>query len=105
MCVARASYPPPGWIQLLERMLQSMSEIPEFDMERVLQIKAKFGDLRVYWADDQSVSKEVREKVETLIGVATKEASETCSLCGADQASIDHEDWGAIKCEQCAKCK
>ncbi len=68
----------PGWHGILERLSGEIDKLnlpPEF---RVLQIKEKFGELRVYVEGAGPFSK----IVELLIRDAARESLETCEFCG-----------------------
>ncbi len=74
-----------GWHAIVYDLL---SEIDKLAAEHivlmflVVQIKEKFGDLRVYYRVDPLVSDEVRQKLSQIVSRHTARGSSTCEICG-----------------------
>ena len=83
-----------GWFDLIYRLskdLNEMEDLPEgFE---IIQVKEKFGSLRVYPNYDN-------EKIYDRINQAEKEASETCESCGKP-GELKEGGWMRTLCEEC----
>lgn len=97
-----------GWTPILEDLFEKISFIVKRDNLinfRVLQVKEKFGDLRIY--TDNST-----EEIKFLIMVAEKLCSVSCSECGELSShttkcgSPDRDQakrrWISNLCEKCS---
>ena len=82
----------PGWRPLIERALADI----ELDLAgkpwRVLQIKEKLGELRIYTSPPSAAARGVREASE-----------ETCMKCGAAGGYVKLGGWIATLCDTCAQ--
>ena len=78
---------PPGWIDVIERMVSAIEELPSGHLARSTQQKEKFGLLRCYITvvpsslseDDRS---ELMSKIYKIVSKAEDETSEICIVCG-----------------------
>ncbi len=94
-----------GWFELIsnfsnqaEAKVKEMKEegVEEIKLPLVLQVKEKFGGLRIYMDDTYGM-------MNALIDSALKEAARTCELCG--QSGIRRESktgWWMTLCDECA---
>ena len=79
-----------GWHQLIYEFFQEIEPLVKDSADfTVLQIKQKFGTLRIYTNHDVLVQDALHR--------AEKKAAETCEICG-DKASTIEQPWGAIRC-------
>lgn len=88
-----------GWHRLLERLfndLEPMASAVEAGAPdkapRVLQVKEKFGGLRVY------LSKVGTPEMSARIDVAEEEASRTCYVCGEPGQMLDFNGFYNVRC-------
>ncbi len=86
---------PPGWFPLLVRMHAEMLRVtPDY---RLLQVKEKFGSLRVYVA--QEFPPAVLAQLKRCAGFSVAQAWETCELCGSAGRPRPPEHW--VRCDVC----
>lgn len=73
----------PGWRDLIERACGRITAILSAD-ERVeiLQIKEKYGTVRVYWRG--KLAEESKRRVEEAVALAEARSAATCEQCGAE---------------------
>lgn len=64
----------------------------------VIQVKEKFGGLRVY-------TNFSTDEIENLIGEAEKKADKTCEICGRPGCLCSNGGWLKTMCEGCMKGK
>lgn len=67
-----------GWRNLIKAPLL---RILELDGE-ILQVKEKFGTLRLYYRLPDTVPEEVKKEVREMVNRAEHESSVTCEVCG-----------------------
>lgn len=80
-----------GWMPIVEEMLVALKDLPI----TIVQIKEKFGELRVY-ADD--VTDEQATEIAKIIEIATYKARHTCEICGEPGKSVYINGLG-VRCE------
>ncbi|MFC8664047.1 hypothetical protein [Streptomyces sp. NPDC057199] len=89
----------PGWRPLLERLHEQIRAV--FPGYRLLDLKEKFGGLRVYVDRPASSGDALR----TLIASAETEAERTCEFCGAPGRIRTRDDqpggWRKAVCSTC----
>ena len=94
-CMGRGFEHGAGWLPLLteflERAQESLQGIPEEDRPFLVQIKEKFGQLRVYW-DSAALRGTTREAPHPEYGLSVQD------LCGLDAALIERS---GETCEAC----
>lgn len=88
-----------GWAGLLQDLLRKLKMLalgPDF---RIVQIKEKFGGLRVYWegVDD----KELRKEVMDLVQLAEELSYKTCEKCGSMDGVETKGAWLKSFCQNC----
>ena len=81
----------PGWLPLVEELIQSLVSIG-WDKD-LHQIKEKFGTLRFYIGQE---TPEMRE----LIMDAEKRTSSICDMCGCFAQLIKRPYW-RVRCDRC----
>ncbi|WP_342738795.1 hypothetical protein [Bradyrhizobium sp. B117] len=71
----------PGWRDLIERACGRITAMlgPEERLE-ILQIKEKYGTVRVYWRG--KLSEHSRQTVEGILALAEARSGTTCEQCG-----------------------
>lgn len=80
-----------GWGPIVEEMLVALKDLPV----TIVQIKEKFGQLRVY-AD--SVTDEQATEIAKIIEIATYKARHTCEICGEPGKPVNTNVLG-VRCE------
>lgn len=84
---------PGGWRGIVAALCDSLSVTGC----SVVQVKEKFGGLRVY-IDNGT------EAALAAINAAEKLAATTCQVCGAGEAKrVTRNGWISVRCEGCAK--
>lgn len=89
----------PGWVSILKEVLEEFAEIQKRDESlRIVQVKEKFGGLRIYTIS----SEEVYDEVHVVIRNAEQKASKTCEDCGSIE-NVEERTSGWIRtlCENC----
>lgn len=71
-----------GWEPIIRRLF---AKLPRHDV-RVMTVKEKFGELRVYVIGDPLMDMATSDEVSLLIDEATEESRHTCELCGGPAA-------------------
>jgi len=85
-----------GWLPRIGQMLQEIEEyikkhdLPEF---KILQIKEKFGQLRVYTSMGN-------EDVYAIIYDATEDVNKSCEICGTEGKLDMIDGYLGVRCEQ-----
>lgn len=91
----------PGWYKIVTDLLDKINEYnKEDDLVSILQIKEKFGGLRVYTYFSNNVSDLIKEEIQDLIDEASKKASTTCDICGCSGAMLSTKQWMRTTCEK-----
>ena len=86
---------PEGWFDLVDEMLGEIQTLglPK-DQFGFLQIKEKYGQLRVYWYGDERIE-EIVDKYEEL-------SKDICCHCGKPATKISLS-WICPWCDECAE--
>lgn len=82
----------PGWHPIIGRMLAEIDAIRPPTEARIVQIKQKFGDLRVYYDNIEDAVDEAIERAEWLCAVS-------CERCG-EPARIRRNGWVTVLCDE-----
>lgn len=97
---------PIGWrkrfFQLCDFINQKLEEVNGWEHFHVLQVKEKFGALRMYTAISDGLPKDVVDAILKEIQVCETETSEICMMCGAPAKYLS-KGWVDPYCEGCAK--
>ena len=109
-----------GWIELYVKACKGMQEIltanPTFRI-KVIQVKQKFGDLRIYarmWSEGMPGDEHgdhlldpshelLRDQVDAIITAAAIEATRTCEICGKPGALVTTNGYYHIACTNHSK--
>ncbi len=90
----------PGWGPLLRRLLQSIDSYltdPQAKKFRVVQVKEKFGSLRLYLDAPASI----RPALNKLVDAGCKESETTCPRCGGPAVLVtDDCGWMSVLCKE-----
>jgi hypothetical protein len=90
-----------GWRDLLERALKRIAAAvacdPAGSWIKIVQIKEKYGTLRIYY-DSHKFSKNVRAEVDEAIELAEARSACTCDECGAEGRLYDSGSWYSTRC-------
>jgi len=87
----------PGWKKVVNDGLEKLSKevkskgINDF---RIVQIKEKFGELRIYtnWSTDE---------LDTILEDLETTCITTCEKCGSDQGKFRGDGWLRVTCDNC----
>ena len=88
-----------GWLQILEELFAKIDEIVKRDkLEyfQVVQVKEKFGGLRVYVHGGN-------KEISNLITEAEKKADKICEVCGFAGETHEIDNWYTTLCDRCKK--
>jgi hypothetical protein len=91
-----------GWFDILWRLFEDLEPlVVAFEQEsgfqfEVLQVKEKFGGLRVY------VNCRRNEAIRQRIGIASEESLHTCEVCG-QPGELRENGWIKTLCEEHAR--
>lgn len=84
-----------GWYDLIYRMSEDLNKIEDLpEGFEIIQVKEKFGTLRVYTINGN-------EKAFERINQAEQESSKTCEVCGSP-GFIRGNRWLQTLCESCS---
>jgi hypothetical protein len=83
-----------GWFDLLDNCCSELSTI-DADIELV-QVKEKFGGLRIYLNNYPEGALEITNKYE-------EESYKTCELCGSKEGVKSTYGWIMVRCAACLK--
>jgi hypothetical protein len=87
-----------GWYNILDNLFANIKRELECNPIKdfyIIQVKEKFGSLRVYTSYST-------ERIEQLIDWAEETSLETCENCGRE-AEVDYSGWVKVLCPKCLK--
>lgn len=84
-----------GWFDLISELLVNIKKQKLNKQFKIVQIKEKFGGLRVY-------VRHGREEVFNLIDEAEKKSYEICETCGKP-GKLRLDSWHKVSCDKCHK--
>ena len=95
----------PGWMDICRATVERLEPAGA----HIVQVKEKFGGLRIYWDLDQSSgiawSEEFYEKIEKMVREAELVASWTCMECGKVKSDVKIRSsmtgWLVGYCQEC----
>lgn len=100
-----------GWADIVNDALEEMFSIVESnghdkDVLKLLQIKSKFGGLRIYWLLDLEGEEEdvnsLHDLLDEVVSKAEKLCSESCSICSSKEDVINSsKGWVITICKEC----
>ena len=87
-----------GWMDLLEELFDKMQKIIDNDSQcnaiEVVQVKEKFGELRVYTNYDT-------DEIFNLIEEYTRKSKHICEWCGKKGKLRNDNGWYTTLCNKC----
>ena len=90
-----------GWQDLLDRALARIAAAvvgePADSGIRIVQIKEKYGTLRLYY-DSRKLSAEALGKAQEAVDLAEARSACTCEECGAEGRLYDRGGWYLTRC-------
>jgi uncharacterized protein with HEPN domain len=89
-----------GWFALLDRLSAKLAKDPAI---RVVQVKEKYGRLKVYWEGDENAPPDPRldDEIEAAIREAADESERTCEVCGEPGTHEERHRWWSVRCGPC----
>lgn len=88
-----------GWRNVVETLVSNLSEVVEKnDLKSfaVVQIKEKFGELRVYY---QGANNHIDE-ISSIVHEAERQSGITCEACGKPGKIVEINRWLKCACEE-----
>ena len=93
-----------GWSQLLDDVFEQVDQIifhyPTASFQ-FLQIKEKFGGLRIYWQRD-GLPRNAADQIAQIISNADTLSFKTCEICGSFAALGSNGQTYMVRCISCA---
>lgn len=84
-----------GWFNLIDELCQKIKDTNPPEDFKIIQLKEKFGGLRVYTNCSTN-------EIEKLISEAENKSELTCEICG-EEGKITGEYWVKTLCDKCKK--
>ena len=86
-----------GWHELIYRAMVEISDLYEDNIDQIsiLQIKEKYGIMRIVANTSNKELDDIIEKYEQL-------SKSTCEICGAEGKLIKDGYWIKVRCEECS---
>jgi hypothetical protein len=90
-----------GWYTLLSDLGRALDGLPV----SAVQVKEKFGTLRVYWSSEEDLSEQTRAFIDAVVGEAEQASGATCEECGSPGSMVRGSWWRTLcmACEQASK--
>lgn len=89
-----------GWVALVRDLRDALEALRAKGGFRVVQVKEKFGTLRVYVAIGGEVPC-LRSEVYHVLAMFESRSAVTCERCGSGQGVLLHEPWDRVRCPKC----
>ena len=89
-----------GWVALVRDLMGALADLRRKGSFRVVQVKEKFGTLRVYVAMGEE-SPGLRSEVYHVLAMFEGRSTVTCERCGSGQGVLLHEPWDRVRCPKC----
>jgi hypothetical protein len=69
----------------------------------VVQVKEKYGRLKVYWEGEENAPPDPRldDEIEAAIREAADESERTCEVCGQPGTHEERHRWWSVRCKPC----
>lgn len=80
-----------GWYHIIEKALHQLSMLD--DETLILQVKEKYGTLRIYLSG-------FSDEAEKIVNDAENLSSYTCEKCGK-VGKLNTDGWYSVRCEEC----
>ena len=84
-----------GWYEIFRELFTKLEAIDTEKQIRVVQIKEKYGSLRVY------LGSYFTDEIDKLIREAEIASSKTCEVCGKEAATMTFDHWCSTLCQTC----
>jgi hypothetical protein len=94
----------PGWIPIIETLLDILMGLDINKKLRLFQIKEKFGQFRFYY-DYVGDDKNEKIMLQNQINLYTDKINNTCELCGKPGTTRLVKNWYRTCCDECLKNK
>lgn len=92
---------PKGWRELFLEKCAKLSDILDYDYSenefRILEIKEKYGELRIYYTGAECVS----EEIDRLFEEVRMASKYTCIVCGDQYDTSFSKKFGVPMCASC----
>lgn len=85
-----------GWYGILAELFEQLSKYEDIVL---VQVKEKFGTLRVYYTGSTD---EDYEEIEKFIDEAEGKSAITCEICG-NEGKLSNKGWLITLCDRCNK--
>lgn len=85
-----------GWRSLYEPLIQAI----ENHQGEVLQVKEKFGALRVYYRLPTGTPEEVKQRLFQMKSDAENMSTLICEVCGESGELIEQQGWYRVRCKE-----
>ena len=87
-----------GWQHIVEtavgRVLTAAQNFPV----RIVQVKSKYGTIRIYWQSSATLPDAVSDCIEEAIALAEARSACTCETCGEEGYLYAANDWLTTAC-------
>ena len=92
-----------GWFTILETLLEQLSNVEEYEKVKlkIVQIKQKFGGLRVYVRFNENTPVEIIEHVRGLTQMAESMSYKICEYCGTTKNIGRSHGFIVTCCDEC----
>jgi hypothetical protein len=89
-----------GWFGIVDRLSARLAKDAAL---YVVQVKEKYGRLKVYFEFDENAPPKPRldDEIEAAIREAADESERTCEVCGQPGISDWRHRWVSVRCEPC----
>jgi hypothetical protein len=90
-----------GWHGILSDLGRALDGLPV----RAVQVKEKFGTLRIYITEDEDLSEDTRTFANAALREAERASSITCEECGSPGSMVRGSWWRTLclSCEQVSR--
>jgi uncharacterized protein with HEPN domain len=91
-----------GWFSIVARLSAKLAKDTAL---HVVQVKEKYGRLKVYCGRDPSVPQDPRldAELEAAIAKAADESERTCEVCGEPGTHEERHRWWSVRCGPCVQ--
>lgn len=108
----QVGYADAGWNEIVRKALDELASLCTLApaVITILQIKEKFGGLRLYYTIntdlcDEDTASTIRKLAETIVSLAERRCWETCGACTAsgyrDEVKTQGKGWLKTRCKVC----
>lgn len=85
-----------GWATLYDPIIQEVMKLNG----TILQVKEKFGCLRIYFMLPSDVCPDAKRRLSILAAKAEETSSKVCEICGNPGGIIKDGGWYRVRCEE-----